>query len=69
MKAKLIPMPCREDCYEAWFQEYRERRKYERILEAEENRMKWQSIRNGVLISGIIFLIGFGMYWIVRLEM
>ncbi len=68
MKAKLIPMPPRADCYDAWFQEYRERRKYE--MELEEQAEKTAAIRGtgrGFLICAGVFAIGFGVYWLVRL--
>lgn len=67
MRARLLPMPHRTDMFEAWLQEYREREKYEREIIAQTERLKWMAIRNGFLGTGVLFLLGFAMYWIVRL--
>lgn len=69
MKAKLIPMPPRPDCYDAWFQEYRERKKYEMELEMEkEKTAAIRGIGMGFLICAAAFALGFAIYWIVRLR-
>lgn len=67
MKAKLIPLPPRTDCYDAWFQEYRERRKYEMELEEKEKTAAIRGIGRGFLIFAGVFSLGFGVYWLVRL--
>lgn len=50
--SKLLQMPPKDKYYEAWFQEYRERAKYERELIAEREREEsvkfWRGVRNGI---------------------
>lgn len=62
--SKLLQMPHR--CAEAMWTEYELRSAYRRELEREEQ-MKWRAIRNGFIGAGALFLLCFGLYWLVRI--
>lgn len=66
--SKLLEMPKERKLYDAWMQEYQERKKYdcETAAKAESKSIR-QSIAYGFFIAGIAFIVAFAMYWLVRL--
>lgn len=66
--SKLLEMPKERKLYDAWMQEYQARKKYDRETEAKvENKSIRQSIAYGLFLAGAAFIVGFAIYWLVRL--
>lgn len=65
---KILEMPKENKLYDAWMQEYQERKKYDRETAARiEREGTLKIIVYGFLLAGAAFVVGFTVYWIVRL--
>jgi ribonucleotide reductase beta subunit family protein with ferritin-like domain len=67
--SKLLEMPKERKLYDAWMQEYQARKKYDReTAQKAESKSIRQSIAYGFFLAGVAFIVGFAMYWIIRLR-